>query len=100
MSTNHADEYQELVHGERQCECCGDWLPVTGTTERPCACGLVKDDHAETDQLALKVAYLFDAHVIGGMTVEQAAIVRHNMASLASIAEQVAINVDQSLAQR
>ena len=92
------DEEQELIHGDRQCECCGDWLPVTGTTERPCDCGLVLDEWAGSHKTgAIKIREYAD--VARHATFAQAVILRHNLTVIATMAEEAAKAIDLRLRQ-
>ena len=89
------EDEQEAIHGDRQCEACGDWLPVTGTAERPCACGLVLDNWALSHRVALTVrdVYVAADHASFSQTV----ILRHNLTVIATMAEEAAKAIDLRL---
>lgn len=84
-------EQWEDIHGDRQCDICGYWLEVTGTPDRPCECGLVKDDYARTDRMVVKLYELIPG--LGFWPLDDLVAARHNLTRLAEVATQVAESI-------
>lgn len=89
------DQWED-IHGDRQCGVCGDWLEVTGSLDRPCGCGLVKDDYARTHLMAINVARLTDS--LSHWPLADLVTARHNLTRLAVAAARAVEAIDRQIA--